>query len=48
MLLDDKTAEAAKGDETNDNDEDEEDPDDIPNMQLAWEMLELSKVLYSK
>lgn len=28
--------------------EDLEDPDDIPNMQLAWEMLELSKVLYNK
>jgi len=25
-----------------------EDPDDISNMQLAWEMLELSKVLYNK
>lgn len=41
--------EAAKGDEeTNENEDDDEDPDDIPNMQLAWEMLELSKVLYSK
>ena len=26
----------------------EENSDDIPNMQLAWEMLELAKVLYSK
>uniref|UniRef100_F6XH64 Tetratricopeptide SHNi-TPR domain-containing protein n=1 Tax=Ciona intestinalis TaxID=7719 RepID=F6XH64_CIOIN len=29
-------------------DEDTEDPDDVPNMQLAWEMLELAKVLYQK
>ncbi|XP_077973101.1 protein HGV2-like isoform X1 [Styela clava] len=29
-------------------DEAEEDPDDISNMQLAWEMLELAKVLYKK
>nr|Q02508.1 RecName: Full=Protein HGV2 [Halocynthia roretzi]BAA02741.1 Hgv2 [Halocynthia roretzi] len=28
--------------------ESEEDPDDISNMQLAWEMLELAKVLYKK
>uniref|UniRef100_H2Y5A7 Tetratricopeptide SHNi-TPR domain-containing protein n=1 Tax=Ciona savignyi TaxID=51511 RepID=H2Y5A7_CIOSA len=28
--------------------EDIEDPDDVPNMQLAWEMLELAKVLYKK
>nr|CAB3264204.1 protein HGV2-like [Phallusia mammillata] len=26
----------------------DEDPEDIPNMQLAWEMLELAKVLYQK
>ncbi|XP_013407239.1 histone-binding protein N1/N2-like [Lingula anatina] len=27
---------------------DEEDPDDIPNLQLSWEMLELAKVIYEK
>jgi len=46
------TEEAAEKDdeeEADENDgEDTEDPEDIPNMQLAWEMLELSKVLYSK
>jgi len=46
------TEEAAAKEEddedANEDGEDTEDPEDIPNMQLAWEMLELSKVLYSK
>merc|ERR1711881_273839 len=40
-----KNGTAEKSEET---EEEEADPDDIPNMQLAWEMLELSKFLYKK
>jgi len=44
-----ETASTSKAESTPKNTEDNvEDPDDIPNMQLAWEMLELAKVLYTK
>lgn len=41
---------SAKDDSANDSGDEnkEENPDDIPNFQLAWEMLELARVLFSK
>ncbi|PVD23944.1 hypothetical protein C0Q70_17220 [Pomacea canaliculata] len=40
---DENQAEEAEGDDI-----EKEDPDDVPNLQLAWEMLDLAKVIYLK
>lgn len=39
---------SSKCEQSKEGEEIEEDPDDISNMQLAWEMIELAKVLYKK